>query len=324
MKARVLFGGVPGMKKEDQEKMKRYVLEEAGDVDFVFFGEAVLSKEELLKQGKGADVLISWDQEMDEELYLKLDLKSYFAASIGFNAANVKAAKACGVYVCNVPDYCTHEVAEHTITLLLALYRRLFPTASYVKEGGWDLSLMTDVKTLRGSTLSLLGFGRIPKVVAEKLKGFGMRILAYDPFVSEEVMAQYGVEKVELEEAMVQADYLSLHSPLLESTYHLVNRQRLEMMKPSAFIINTARGALIDEEALYEALKEGRLAGVGLDVLVDEPPSELGRKIIELPNALVTPHSAYVSEEASDLQIRTTAQNVARLLRGETPINLCV
>ncbi len=321
---RVLFGGVPGMKKEDREKMRRYVLEEAGDIDFVYLGEDVLSKEELLEKGKGAEVLISWDQEMDEELYRELGLKAYCAASIGFNAANVEAAKAAGVYVTNVPDYCTHEVAEHTITLLLSLYRRLFASATYVKEGNWDLSLMTGIRTLRGSTLSLLGFGRIPKMVAEKLKGFGLRIFAYDPFVSKEAMEEYGVEKVELEEAFKEADYLSLHSPLLDATYQMVNRERLALMKPSAFIINTARGALIDEEALYDALVEGRLAGVGLDVLVDEPPSEMGRKIIALPHALVTPHSAYVSEEASDLQIRTTAINVAKILRGETPMNLCV
>ena len=321
MAKKVIFGGVPGMMERDIKKMEEYVLEEYPGAEFVFYGEQTISREELLRVGKDADVLISWDQEMDQELYEKMNLRAYCAASIGYNAANIDAASKNGVYVANVPDYCTDEVAAHAITLMLYLYRRLYRMVAYVEKGNWDLGPMSGVRRFENSLVGLMGFGRIPRAISKKLEGFGVKIIAYDPFVSKEDMEELGVEKVELEDLFKRSDYLSLHSPLLESTKNTVNRERLALMKDGAYIINTARGGLIDEEALYEALTSGKLAAAALDVLVDEPPSEMGRKIIELENTVVTGHSSYVSEEASDQQIRMTAENVAKFLSGEIPEN---
>lgn len=319
MAKKVIFGGVPGMLESDIKKMEKYVLEEYPGAQFHFYGEDTLSSDELIKIGKDADVLISWDQEMDEETYAAMNLTGYCAASVGFNAANVDAATKNKVYVVNVPDYCTHEVATHTVTLMLSLYRRLYKMVDYIKDGNWDLSPMANIKRFELSTVGLLGFGRIPRAVAKKLEGFGVEVIAYDPFVSEEDMKKVNVKKVGLEEIFKRSDYLSLHSPLTKDTKHIVSRENIALMKEGAYLVNTARGGLVDEEALYEALTSGKIQAAGLDVLTDEPPSEMGKKIIALKNAIVTGHSSYASVEASDEQVRMTAQNVAKFLSGMVP-----
>ena len=319
MTKKVIFGGVPGMTQSDIDKMEQYLLEEYPEVDFYFYGEDTISKEELLMVGKDADVLISWDQEMDDEIYSSLNLTAYCAASTGFSPANVDAASKNGVYVANVPDYCMEEVSSHTVTLILSLYRRLYRMVDYVKEGNWDLSPMKNIKRFENSTVGLMGLGRIPRKVSEKLSGFGVEIISYDPFVSKEDMKELGVKKVDLDELLAQSDYLSLHTPLMESTEKIINKENISKMKDGAYLINTARGGLINEEALLEALDSGKIRAAGLDVLRDEPPSQIGRKLIDHENTIVTGHCSYVSIESSDEQIRKTAINVAMFLSGEIP-----
>lgn len=319
MAKKVLFGGVPGMMQAHIKKMEEYVLAEYPQAEFYFYGENTISSEKLIEIGKDAEVLISWDQEMDDRTYKALNLRAYCSASVGYNAANIEAASRNGVYVINVPDYCTHEVASHTIAFMLYLYRKFYRMVDYIEEGNWDLSPMEGIKRFENSTIGLMGFGRIPQAIAEKLRGFKVNIIAYDPFVDGKNMSDKGVEKVELEELFKKSDYLSLHSPLLESTRNIVNKDTIAMMKDGAYLINTARGALIDEEALYQALLSGKIAAAALDVLVDEPPSEIGRKIIDHENTIVTGHSSYVSREASDEQLKMTAKNVGLFLRGQVP-----
>ena len=319
MTKKVIFGGVPGMTQSDIDKMEQYLLEEYPEVDFYFYGEDTISKEELLMVGKDADVLISWDQEMDDEIYSSLNLTAYCAASTGFSPANVDAASKNGVYVANVPDYCMEEVSSHTVTLILSLYRRLYRMVDYVKEGNWDLSPMKNIKRFENSTVGLMGLGRIPRKVSEKLSGFGVEIISYDPFVSKEDMKELGVKKVDLDELLAQSDYLSLHTPLMESTEKIINKENISKMKDGAYLINTARGGLINEEALLEALDSGKIRAAGLDVLSDEPPSQIGRKLIDHENTIVTGHCSYVSIESSDEQIRKTAINVAMFLSGQIP-----
>lgn len=316
MKPKVIFGGVPGMLAGDIAKMEQYVRQEYPAVEFHFYGEDVISREELIRVGQGAKVLISWDQPMDDETYQALDLTAYCSASVGFNAANIEAASRQGVYVANVPDYCSHEVATHTISLMLALYRRFYTMFEYVKRGGWDLSPMDNITRFEESVVGLLGFGRIPQKVAQKLAGFGVTILAYDPYMSAESMAGFGVTKVELPELLARSDYLSLHSPLLPATEKMLNRETIDRMKDGACLINTARGGLVDEAALYDALVSGKIRAAGLDVLSAEPPDDMGQKLIGLDNVIVTAHSSYVSNQASDDQIRSTARNVADFLNG--------
>ena len=319
MARKVIFGGVPGMIESDIKKMEQYVLEECPDVDFYFFGEQTICKEELLKIGKDADVIISWDQEMDDEIYSSLNLIAYCAASTGFNAANIDAATRNDVYVANVSDYCMDEVATHSVTLILSLYRRLYTMVDYIKEGKWDLAPMDGVKRFENSTVGLMGFGRIPRKIAKKLHGFGMDIIAYDPFISKEDMDKVGVRKVDMDELLKESDYLSLHTPLMGSTKNIINEDSIDKMKDGVFLVNTARGGLVDEEALLNALDSGKIRAAGLDVLVDEPPNEIGKKLIAHKNTIVTGHSSYVSLEASDEQIRKTAINVAKFLSGEIP-----
>lgn len=321
-KRKVALCGVPGMKKEDISKMEKYIKEEYENVDFHFLAEEVLEKEVLIERCKDIDVLISWDQEMDDETYEKLNLRAYCAASVGFNAANVDAATRNKVLVTNVAGYCKDEVATHTIMLMLACYRRLYAMVPYVKEGNWDLSIMENIKRFEDSTVGLLGFGAIPRAVAKKLSGFGVRVLSYDPFVSVEDMKALNVEKVDLDTLLRESDYLSLHTPLVDSTKHIINLENIKKMKNTAYIINTARGGLINQSDLYYALTNNLIQGVGLDVLENEPPQELDNKLIQLPNTIVTAHSAYVSDEASDLQLRTTAQIVGDILRSKIPINV--
>lgn len=319
MSKKVLFGGVPGMTESDIKKMEQYVLEECPDIDFYFYGEETISKEKLLEVGKDAHVIISWDQQMDDEIYSSLNLIAYCAASTGFNAANIDAATRNGVYVANVPDYCMEEVATHSLTLILSLYRRLYAMVDYVKKGNWDLSPMKNVKRFENSTLGLIGFGRIPRNLTKKLSGFGVKIIAYDPYIQEEDMRKNGVKKLELDELLSESDYISLHTPLIESTENLINETTISKMKDGAFLINTARGGLIDEYALYNALDSGKIQAAALDVLVDEPPSEIGKKLIEHKNTIITGHSSYVSLESSDEQIRKTAINVGKFLSGQIP-----
>lgn len=314
--------GVPGMKKNDIKKMEKYIKEEYENIEFTFISEEVLEKDALIEAAKDLEVLISWDQEMDDEIYEKLNLRAYCASSIGFDAANVEAATRNKVIVTNVADYCVDEVAVHTVMMILACNRKLYKMVPYVKEGNWDLDVLGSIKRFEGSTVGLLGFGSIPRSVATKLGGFGVNILAFDPFVSEEDMKEYNVKKVELDELLKESDYLSLHTPLLPSTEKIINMDNIKKMKSTAYIINTARGQLINQKDLSEALEKGLIQGAGLDVLKNEPPKKSDRAIIDSPNTIVTAHSAYVSDEASDAQLRITAKNVARILRSKTPINV--
>ena len=319
---KVALCGVPGMKKEDITKMEIYIKEEYPNVDFIFLSEQALEKEELISKAKDIEVLISWDQEMDEEIYEKLNLRAFLAASTGYNVANVEAATKYNIVVSNAKDYCKDEVATHAVMYILACARKLYELLPYVKEGNWGLSDVGKIKRFSNATVGILGLGAIGSSVAKKLSGFGVRIIANDPNISKESMEKLGVEKVDFETLLSESDYLSLHTPLLESTKEIINLEALKKMKPTAFLINTARGAIVNQEDLYFVLNNGIIAGAGLDVLENEPPKDSDKKLIALPNVMVTPHSAYLSVEASDAQLRITAQETGRILRNETPINL--
>lgn len=319
---KVALCGVPGMKKSDIVKMEDCIKEEYEDVAFTYLSENVLKKEQLIERCKDMDVLISWDQEMDDEIYEKLNLRAYCAASIGYNGANVQAATRNNVLVTNVSGYCIDEVATHAIMLILSCYRKLYSMVPYVKQGNWDLDVLGSIKKFEDSTIGLLGFGDISRAMVEKLSGFGVTVLAYDPFVSEEGMASFNVTKVDLDTLLKASDYLSVHAPLLDSTKNIINMESIKKMKKTAYIINTARGGLINHKDLFEALSNHYIQGAGLDVIGNEPPKEIDEKIIHLPNTIVTGHSAYVSDEASDLQIRTTAKIVGSILKSEMPTNI--
>ena len=321
-KKKVVLCGVPGMKNEDIVKMESYLREEYNNLDFLFLGENTLEKEELINNCKDVEILISWDQEVDEEVYGKLNLRAYLAASTGFNAANVEAATKYNVVVSNAKDYCKDEVATHAMMYILACARKLFLMLPYVKEGNWGLSTIGKIKSFKDSTVGILGLGSIGSNVAKKLSGFGVKIISCDPNVSSTDMEELGVIKVDFDTLLKESDYLSLHTPLLPSTKEVINLEALKKMKPTSYLINTSRGGVVKQDDLYFALTNGIIAGAGLDVLEHEPPKVSDKFLINLPNVMVTPHSAYLSEEASDAQLRITAQEAGRILRNEAPINL--
>ena len=320
--SKVVLVGVPGMNDQEVEAIERFIKEEAPGVEYEFLGKPVLSDDELVEKAADADIIVTWNQQMSDELYSRLKLKAFCCASTGFDAADAPSATRHGVMVTNAKDYCVDEVSAHSVMLILTMARKLWHVTENAREDRWSVDGIGNVKRLSDSTVGIFAFGSIGRGVAEKLKGFGVRMISYDPYVNSEIMKSYGVEKVSFEELLTESDYVTLHAPLTEETGGMFSKEALSMMKQSAYIINTARGRIIDQEALYEALIEGRLAGAGLDVLWNEPPLEIDKKLFGLKNVIITPHSAYFSDEAQEQQLRITARDVGMILRGERPVNL--
>lgn len=241
---------------------------------------------------------------------------------IGIDKVDVEAATEHGIYVANIPDYCVDEVSSHAMALILDCTRKIVFLNNALKRGQWDFKLAQPIRRISMLTLAIAGFGKIAGALAEKARGFGLRrILAHDPYVSPEAGKQFGVEMVDMTEFLEEADILSIHLPLTKETKHMFGEKEFQMMKKSAIIINTSRGAVIDEVALIKALREGQLAGAGLDVFEKEPAS-FSNPLLRMENVVVTPHVAWYSEESfQDLQ-QTAAEEVARVLHGKIPNSL--
>ncbi len=237
---------------------------------------------------------------------------------VGYEQFDLDALTEHGVWACNVPDYGTEEVATQTIALMLDLNRQVTKLANSTARGSWDAMLARPLRRLRGQTLGIIGLGRNGGAVARKVRGLELRVLAYDPHKPQERFAAVSAEAVGFEELLGMSDYVSLHVPLNAETRNMIGARALVRMRPTAYLINTSRGGVVDEHALAEALTGGKLAGAGLDVLRDEPPPS-GHPLVGFPNCLVLPHSAWYSEESFvDLKTKA-AEEVARVLRGEEP-----
>ena len=205
------------------------------------------------------------------------------------------------------------------MALLLSAVRKIPFANSLVHAGKWEMPAVVPIHRLRGTVLGLVGFGRIPQVVAPKAKSFGMRVVSFDPYIPREVFEHAGVQSVEFGELLKLSDYISIHSPLLPETQGLFNAAIFRQMKPSAYLINTARGPIVDETALAHALDAGQLAGAALDVMPKEPPTD--SPLFGRPNVIITPHTSFYSEESLvDLQTKA-AEEVVRVLKGEAPKN---
>ena len=237
---------------------------------------------------------------------------------VGVDNIDLEAARERRIYVANVPDYGADEVAEHTVALMLAVWRRVAAADRAVRAGRWGFAGGRPVLRLAGRVLGIVGFGRIGRRLYQKVRGFGFRkVLVYDPFAS--VADEEGVEPAELDRLCREADVISLHAPLTPQTRALIDARRLGLMKPTAILINTARGPIVDEEALLEALEKGRLLGAGLDTFTQEPlPSTHPLRFLD--NVVLTDHTAWYSEESlAELQQRA-AEEVARVLQGMRPV----
>jgi D-3-phosphoglycerate dehydrogenase len=235
---------------------------------------------------------------------------------IGVDMIDLDAATARGILVCNTATYCLDEVSNHAMGLLLMLNRGLLQDVDAVRSGGWFRSSSVPPRRLAGQRLGLVGLGNIGRLVAGKARGFGLDVVAYDPYLRE--CAEDGIPLVDLDELLASADFVSVHCPLNASTHHLLGRRELAQMKPTAFLINTARGPIVDEAALGEALSSRRIAGAGLDVFETEPlpPDDPLR---QLDNVILTPHSASWSVESSAECRRVAIEHVVTVLRGSVP-----
>ena len=241
---------------------------------------------------------------------------------VGVDNIDVNTATNLGIAVTYVPDYCIPEVSDHVIALMLDWNRRLTFFDRATKTQGWGSEgLNMRIMRLEGKNLGIIGFGRIGRCVADKATAFGMNILTSDPFVTQESAAENGAHLVTTEELLKNADFVTIHSPLIPETENMIGPNELGLMKKDSFLINCARGGLIDEDALYKALVSGSIAGAGLDVLVDiDPP--LDHKIIQLENVIVTPHTAFFSQEAVLELEERAAGEVVNVLSGKMPDNL--
>jgi len=278
-----------------------------------------LTEEEVIGAAQDADAILHAVSPLTRRVLGQLKkclvISNY---GIGVDTVDVQAATQEGILSANVPDFCFDEVSDTAMSLILTVTRKVALLSNSVKRGIWDRSIAFPIHKFRGQTLGLLAFGNIPRTLVPKAKPFGFQIIAYDPHVSQQVADPYGVKMVDLPTLLQQSDVLSIHAPLTPETHHIIAEPELRQMKRSAYLINTGRGPVVDGKALYHALKEGWIAGAGLDVLEKEPPDP-DDPLLALDNVVFTPHYASYTEEAY-LELRTkAAQNVASVLRGEWP-----
>jgi len=291
---------------------------------------ARLNPELRMAKSASADDILAVAREADAVFvtYAKLpgDLLKQFTRckvigrfGLGVDNIDIPAAAALGITVTYVPDYCMREVSDHAMALLLALARKIPLSNQLVQSGRWEVPPITPLHRLDGQVLGLVGFGNIPRALAPKAKAFGLRVVVHDPFVAPEVLAQAAVEDASLDALLAMSDFVSIHAPLLPATRGLFNAETFIKLKPGAYLINTARGPLVDETALINALDAGHLGGAALDVVATEPLPK-NSKLLGRDNVILTPHTAFYSVEALEELQTKCASDVARVLSGEKAV----
>ena len=289
--------------------------------------ELVLSKggtpEEICSEGRDCDALMVLFTPMNKKnLEYFQNCKALIRMGIGINTVDMETATRMGMMVANVPDYCQEEVADHTIALFLEITRKAGMLDRQVKSGGWNMDVANPVPRLQGKIFGLLGCGGIGLRTARRAAAFGMKPAGYDPFLPEEVFEKENILRyTDLGKLIAESDVLSLHIPLTDETRGIINKETLGLMKPEAYLVNSSRGPLIDENALFDALENGVIAGAALDVLCEEPPKSLPR-LAKARNIVITPHAAWNSTEAiPELRIKA-AEEVVRTFTEGRPRNL--
>jgi D-3-phosphoglycerate dehydrogenase len=303
------------MIKQDDPSLQR--LREAGCEIHTDYWHGGRTEQEMIELVRGMDAAIVSTDPFTPQVIAAADrLKVISRTGIGYDAVDVPAATERGIYVATAPGVNETAVADFAFSLILALSRKVVDNDRNVRQGDWTRIAGNDPTE---KTMGIVGLGTIGKKVARRARGFDMRVLAYDVFQDAEFAAANQVTYVPLEQLLAESDYVSLHTPLIPATRHLINEERLALMKPTAYIVNTSRGGVIDEEALYRALKSGKLAGAGLDVFEKEPP--WGNPLLDMPNVLVSPHVAGNSQEAQQKVIAMACENALRVLQGQPPLH---
>jgi len=278
------------------------------------------SPQEVIRAGREAQILISQYAPFSRRVFEALpQVLGAIRYGKGYDNIDVESATAAGVWVVNLPDYCDDEVAKHTIGLVLCLHRRLCAMNRAVHAGKWDVSAFEPIYPLHSRTLGIVGIGRIGRIVANKALDLSMRVLAYDAYLNDEVISSRGVRPVGLEDLLSSSDFVTLHAPLNPETYHLMGLAQFRQMKPTAYLVNTSRGKLVDESALVQALEEGLIAGAALDVLEEEPPSP-DNPLLKYEQVNLTPHAAWYSEASAKRIHRIPAEEACRILAGQEPV----
>ncbi len=289
--------------------------------------DGVLPREQLLEKIKGADAVLSLlTDKVNAEFFDAAgpQLKIVANYAVGYDNIDMAEVKKRGIIATNTPDVLTESVAEHAIALMIGVARRVVESDKFMRGGkyiGWAPMLLLG-NDLAGKTLGLVGLGRIGARVAEIAKsGFNMKVVYFDVKRNETLEKNLGLEYAELDAVLKQADFISVHVPLLEGTRHLINAEKFKIMKPGAYLVNTSRGPVVDEKALVEALKNKTIKGVGLDVFEEEPKMAPG--LAELDNVILTPHTASATEETRNAMSELAAKNIIEVLEGRealTPI----
>jgi D-3-phosphoglycerate dehydrogenase len=297
-----------------------YFVNRLKDLDCELVAVRDESNEILKAKLKDAVAVVLIARKLDAEIIGAMErCKVILTLSVGYDCVEVEAATEKLIPVCNTPAYCTDEVSNHAITLILALARKIHLIVPKSREAVWDYKYTKQIFNFRHKTLGIIGLGRVGRALVPKAKGFGMKVSAYDPYVENDIFALLGVErKYELEDLLQEADYISIHAPLTPETNHMIDAQALAKMKKTAIIVNTARGPIIDEGALCSALDAGTIAAAGIDVLEKEPPAA-DNPLLAKQNALVTPHVAWYSEESFEADMVDGMDELERVLKGKRP-----
>jgi D-3-phosphoglycerate dehydrogenase / 2-oxoglutarate reductase len=282
------------------------------------------TEDDVIAKCQGADALIvQWAPITRKVLEALPTVKCLVRYGVGVNNLDLEASKDLGVMVVNVPDYCIEEVSDHTVAFALTLCREIVPNHNLMVNGGWGLVTPHHVRQFKDYKYGLVGFGRISRCVAKKVKGFGGEVMAYDPWADEAFFKELGVKRVELNELFSTADIISLHCPLTEETTHLINAKTIATMKPGVILINMARGPVVDEAALIEALQSGKILAAGLDVFETEPPAA-DNPLRKMPNVVLSSHIASVSDKAVGMLQTKAGEGARDFLLGKRPVSVIV
>ena len=274
------------------------------------------TEDEVIQAARDADAIINQWLPITRKVIESLNRCKIIARyGVGVQGIDVEAATEHGIIVTNVPDYCIDEVSTHAMALILACARKVTLLNRMVEEKKWDFALAKPLFRTQGRTLGLFGLGKIARALAQKASGFGFKVIAYDPYVSK---ATGEIELVEFPQLLSDSDFISIHAPFTSETRHIFGENELKAMKKPAYLINTARGPIVNEGALYKALEERWIAGAALDVMEKEPP-DWENPILKLDNLIITPHTSFYSEE-SYLELKNSvAEAVLSVLKGKLP-----
>ena len=285
-------------------------------VDFEILN--VTQPEDIIRACHDADALILQYATISDNVLSSLkNLKGVVRYGVGVNTIDIESATKNNVAVCNVPDYGTNEVADHALALIMALARKLPLLIKDTKSNIWAYEKAIPIYRLQEQTAGIIGLGRIGLSLAKKLHGIGLKVIGFDPLAKKEQLPDY-IDFVSLDELLAHSDIISLNLPLTKSTENLIDSKEFSKMKSNCYLVNTARGGIVNEEALYQALLNHTIAGAALDVFKKEPPTD--RKLFSLDNFIATPHAAWYSEQSQQDLKRKAAEEAIRLAKGEKPL----